>query len=103
MQLVLCMQIVLTVVMNITSAALAITAIVLYSLELGRNYYYWCEPPKSEQHLYSWTTQSTLKRDEIFEKKRENYRICEESRKLVQVITFANFRQKVVFDLTSLG
>ncbi|XP_060756380.1 uncharacterized protein tmem176l.1 [Neoarius graeffei] len=94
--------IVLTVVMNITSAALAITAIVLYSLELGRNYYYWCEPPKSEQHLYSWTTQSTLKRDEIFEKKRENYRICEESRKLVQLLRQSMVGILIVFAVLQL-
>lgn len=90
--------------MNIVSAALAITAIVLYSVDLAEGRYnYWCNRPEHQKdNLYSWTTATPSKKaewDKTFEKQLENYRVCEENWYLMKVITFVNFRQKVVFDL----
>lgn len=102
--LVLCIQVVLTVVMNIVSSALAITAIVLYSVALAQiRYIYECELPKREpDDRYYWTTASPSKKaqlDELFEIKLENYRRCEQNKHLIQVITFANFRKKIFWGI----
>ncbi|XP_053467974.1 uncharacterized protein tmem176l.1 [Ictalurus furcatus] len=83
--------VVLTVVMNIVSGALAITAIVLYSVSLAQiRYIYGCELPKREpEYQYYWTTASPSKKaqlDEIFEIKLENYRRCEQNKRLIQTI-----------------
>ncbi|XP_017308278.1 uncharacterized protein tmem176l.1 [Ictalurus punctatus] len=83
--------VVLTVVMNIVSSALAITAIVLYSVDLAQiRYIYGCELPKREpDDRYYWTTASPSKKaqlDELFEIKLENYRRCEQNKHLIQTI-----------------
>ncbi|KAF4076089.1 hypothetical protein AMELA_G00226620 [Ameiurus melas] len=83
--------VVLTVVMNIVSGALAITAIVLYSVDLAQRWYFQeCDLPKRQQDdLYQWTTASPSKKaqmDELFEIRLENYRGCEQSTHLLKTI-----------------
>lgn len=95
--LIVCIQVVLTVMMNIVSAALAITTIVLYSVDLvGRQYNYWCHlPDRQEDDRYSWTTASPAKKaeqEEIYQMKLERYRVCQEHKLIMKVITLANFR-----------
>ncbi|XP_060717500.1 uncharacterized protein LOC132840117 [Tachysurus vachellii] len=79
----------LTVLMNIMSAALAITFIVKYSMDLAtRPRWSKCEDPAAnEGYRYSWTTPSPTKKamlDEIFEKKLEDYRVCKENWLIIQ-------------------
>ncbi|MCI4391209.1 hypothetical protein PGIGA_G00131410 [Pangasianodon gigas] len=83
--------VVLTVVMNIVSAALAITAIVLYSVDLAQTRYYLCESPERRQDTYYyWTTASPSKKaewDEIFQRKLEIYRVCQENQLTMKTIS----------------
>ncbi|KAF5899082.1 transmembrane protein, partial [Clarias magur] len=77
----------LIVLMNIVSAGLSIAAIVLYSLDLKEQGYYWCREPERHQERYYWTTPSPSKRaewDEIFEKQLEEYRLCKQNRLIVK-------------------
>lgn len=94
--LILCTQVVLTVVMNIVSTALALTAIVFYAVDIAvsEHHNYWCElPTRQEDGRYFWTTASPAKKaewEEIFERKMKDYRICQENQLVMKVITFAN-------------
>ncbi|XP_058232955.1 uncharacterized protein tmem176l.1 [Hemibagrus wyckioides] len=78
----------LAVLMNIASAALAITSIVNYSMDLaGKRFWDTCDPPGRQDYLYSWTTPSPSKIamwDEVFKKRLEMYRVCEENKQIIQ-------------------
>ncbi|KAF7692038.1 hypothetical protein HF521_011005 [Silurus meridionalis] len=76
--------VVLTVMMNIVSSALAITAIVLYSVHLGENNYWnMCNvPERQNNYRYYWTTASPSKRaewDAAYELKLKDYTACLEN------------------------
>ncbi|KAI5092428.1 hypothetical protein C0J45_18059 [Silurus meridionalis] len=76
--------VVLTVMMNIVSSALAITAIVLYSVHLGENNYWnMCNvPERQNNYRYYWTTASPSKRtewDAVYELKLKDYTACLEN------------------------
>lgn len=95
--LILCLQVILIVVMNIVSAAFAIAATVLYSVDLRqRHYKYFCRLPKRrDDSWYYWTTASPARKAEWekdFQGKLESYTVCEEIRVIMQVI-MANFRK----------
>ncbi|MCJ8745447.1 hypothetical protein PDJAM_G00130210 [Pangasius djambal] len=82
--------VVLTVVMNIVSAGLAITAIVLYSVDLAQTRYYWCQAPERRDPYDYWTTASPLKKadwDEVFKRKLEVYRVCQENQLIMKTIS----------------
>lgn len=89
--LLLCMQVVLTVMMNIVSTALAVTSIVLYSVDLAQTpYRYWCRMPKQQENYYVWTTASPVKKaklEEIYQQRLENYRVCVENELMLKVIS----------------
>ncbi|TSK20113.1 Membrane-spanning 4-domains subfamily A member 12 [Bagarius yarrelli] len=82
--------VVLTVLMNIVSSALAITNIVLYSVDLARGpMYNRCQFPDRQQDVYSWTTASPSKKamqDKIYEEKLKDYRSCQANSLIMQKI-----------------
>lgn len=89
--LISCTQVVLTVMMNIVSTALAVTAIVLYSVDLvHRSYGYMCElPHRGSDSVYAWTTASPAKKakwEKIYQNRLEIYRACEEDMLVMKVI-----------------
>lgn len=86
------MQVFLTILMNIASAALAITSIVNYSMDLAdKRFWDTCNVPKRQDDGYYWITPSPSKiaiLDEDFKKRLETYSVCEENKQIIQVMTY---------------
>ncbi|XP_062841672.1 uncharacterized protein tmem176l.1 [Trichomycterus rosablanca] len=80
----------MTVMMNVVGVALAITGIVLYSVDLARGpYFYGCSPPDEKGYRYSWTTPSPSRRDaldETYQKKLEDYSVCMNNKHIIQMV-----------------